>query len=95
MEGNAQGSGVESVDLGRVVTLQVRSSDGRQVLLLKMLETDTVGAVHEIIKQEREDGKSFELRTAFPNKAYDDMGQTLQEAGLAPNATLLLRQSAS
>jgi hypothetical protein len=33
----------------------------------------------------------YELRTAIPNRAYDDVTQTLRDAGLIPNATLMIR----
>jgi len=35
-------------------------------------------------------GRRFELRTAFPRKAYSDRSQTLEEAGLVPSATLFV-----
>jgi hypothetical protein len=83
------------LDMSKVVTLKVKFSDGKQVLLLKMLDTDTIDDVHQVIREQQQGGEkqTFQLRTAFPNKAYDDLGQTLQEAGLAPNATLLLKRS--
>lgn len=34
--------------------------------------------------------EDFEIRSAFPPAAYGDAGQTLQQAGLVPNAALLL-----
>ncbi len=33
----------------------------------------------------------YEVRTAVPSRAYTDMSQTLKDAGLTPNATLMLR----
>jgi hypothetical protein len=33
----------------------------------------------------------YEIRTAFPNRAYDDATQSLRDAGLTPNAALILR----
>ncbi len=33
----------------------------------------------------------YERRTAIPNKSYDDSAQTLRDAGLIPNATLMVR----
>lgn len=32
----------------------------------------------------------FEIRTAFPPATFADVAQTLQQAGLVPNAALLL-----
>ena len=34
---------------------------------------------------------TYEVRTAVPNRACTDLTQTLQDAGLTPNATLMLR----
>lgn len=71
--------------------LQVKSFDGQQTYLLKLPATDTIGALRRkiqglVLVQE------FEIRTAFPPVAYADDSQTLQDAGLAPSATLLLRK---
>ena len=37
-------------------------------------------------------GGGYELRTAFPARAYADDAQTLEGAGLVPNASLLLHR---
>ena len=34
----------------------------------------------------------FEIRNAYPPQTFDDDEMTLADAGLTPNATLLLRQ---
>jgi hypothetical protein len=34
---------------------------------------------------------SYEVRTAVPSRAYTDDAQTLLDAGLTPNATIMLR----
>jgi hypothetical protein len=36
-------------------------------------------------------GGDFTLRTAYPNRAYSDRSQSLEAAGLVPNAVLMLR----
>ena len=33
----------------------------------------------------------YEVRTAVPSRAYSDPSQTLKDAGLTPNATIMLR----
>ena len=38
---------------------------------------------------------AYEVRTAFPAKAYTDLGETLRSAGLVPNATVFLRALAT
>lgn len=35
---------------------------------------------------------SYDIISAFPQRNYDDEGQTLQSRGIVTNATLLLRQ---
>ena len=54
---------------------------------------DTVGelarAVARHLKISTDD---FELRTAFPNRSYTDVSESLEAAGLVPNATLMLRK---
>ena len=77
----------------QITTLRVRLEAGARPLLLKMRFADTVGelarAVSRHLKISVED---FELRTAFPNRAYTDMGEGLEAAGLVPNATIMLRK---
>jgi hypothetical protein len=76
-----------------MTTLQVRSEDGTQTLVLRMSESDTIGDVVRHVSQHRASGSSapFHLRTAFPAKEHRDTAQTLREAGLVPNATMMLR----
>lgn len=71
--------------------LQVKSFDGQQTFVIKLRATDTIGALRRrvqglVLIQE------FEIRTAFPPVVYADDAQTLQEAGLVPSATLILRK---
>ena len=40
-------------------------------------------------------GEEYVLRTAVPNRAYDDVTMTLREAGLIPTATLMVRPRTS
>ena len=39
----------------------------------------------------RAPGAPYEIRSAFPQRAYTDMEETLRAAGLTPNATLFMR----
>lgn len=76
------------------VTLRVKSEDGKQTLLLKMRPTDTIAEVRALVDAYRTYGsqeKPYELRSAFPAKAYTDLQSTLQAAGLAPASTLFVR----
>eukprot|EP00741_Cyanophora_paradoxa_P011620 tig00020563_g11227.t1 len=75
-----------------IATLRVKSDDGKRTFLLKLRADDTIGALREHLQRQRpKDAPDFEIRTAFPNQAYADPKQTLREAGLVPNAILVLR----
>jgi hypothetical protein len=74
-----------------VTTLQVRSDSGRQTLVVKLRYTDTVGDLLEYVERYRAKEGGFQLVTAFPRRAYTDPEQTLQDAGLVPNAKLMIR----
>merc|ERR1712196_647954 len=79
----------------QITTLQVRSDTGKQTLILKMRFGDTIGDVRrEIGKLAVAPDAGYQLRTAFPARVYDDDTETLQDAGLTPNATLLMRTTA-
>jgi DNA-binding HxlR family transcriptional regulator len=76
-----------------VATIQVRSPDTGQTLIVKLLTSDTVGDLKDVVARHlATDGLQFEMRTAFPSRAHRDVGQTLAEAGLAPSATVMLRR---
>jgi UBX domain-containing protein 11 len=82
---------VEGVDPAEVTTLQVRSDSGKQTLVVKLRGTDTVGDLKAYVDKYRSKQGDYDLVTAFPRRAYTDLSQTLQEAGLFPNAKLLIR----
>ena len=81
--------------------MQVKSEDGRQTFILKLQYDETIFALRKYIdthrtKLTKEQGKQaptgkYEIRSAFPARAYSDSKETLREAGLIPNATLFLR----
>mmetsp|Transcript_27606 Transcript_27606/g.60406 ORF Transcript_27606/g.60406 Transcript_27606/m.60406 type:complete len:406 (-) Transcript_27606:721-1938(-) len=85
----------------QIATLQVKSEDGSQTYIVKLQYTDTIAAVRKYLdahraKLAKDQGKpappsTYELRTAFPTRAYADLTETLQAAGLTPNATMFLR----
>eukprot|EP00798_Chlamydomonas_sp_ICE-L_P025153 gene25153-10784_t len=99
-EGGARAEGpTESIS-----TLQVKSGDGGQTYILKLKYEDSVGTLRQCIDAHRtklhaEDGRyrssSYEIRSAFPTKIYGEEKETLQAAGLVPNATLFLRAVAT
>lgn len=74
-----------------IATLQVKSDSGQATILLKMRYDDTIADVRKHINSHRTAATDYELRTAFPAKSYPDESQTLREAGLVPNAVLMIR----
>ena len=55
--------------------------------------TDTLGTVCAYVNDNRTDGSiPFNLMTTFPRKTYaaEDLGTSLQDAGLVPSAVLIL-----
>jgi len=79
----------------QLTSLQVKSSDGREVYHLKMWSNETIGAVMDVLREQVGTlgswGPGFLLRTAFPNKLHEDMSETLLSAGLVPNAVMMVR----
>ena len=62
-----------------------------KTLIVKLGYKDTVGDLAQHVDSEKVAPAKFELRTAFPNRAYTDMEETLEDAGLVPNASLNVR----
>ena len=59
-------------DANQIVNLRVRTETGKRNVIVKMLVTDRIAQVYEYILPyiESADGTHIELRTNFPNKAY-------------------------
>ncbi|XP_077006856.1 UBX domain-containing protein 11 isoform X2 [Tamandua tetradactyla] len=73
-------------------TLRIKSQNGEQTFLLMMRPEDTVGDVRALLAKARAvDAAACEIFSTFPPTVYDDNALTLQDAGLVPNAALLLR----
>merc|ERR1712151_330234 len=70
----------------QIVTLRVRTETGKRTIIIKLLRTDQMETVYDLISQYVEfPTKAYELRSKFPNKAYGEYdGSTLEELGLAP-----------
>jgi len=78
-----------------VTTLQVRVGGGAKKLVVKMFYHNTIKELTSHLEQHVDDAADTHvLRTAFPPKVYTDPSETLEHAGLVPNATLFY-QSAS
>ncbi|XP_036303650.1 UBX domain-containing protein 11 isoform X3 [Pipistrellus kuhlii] len=74
--------------------LRIKSENGEQAFLLMMQPEDTIRDVKALLAEARGmDPNAFEIFSAFPPKVYREDQLTLQEAGLVPNANLLLRPS--
>jgi hypothetical protein len=75
-----------------IVTLRIRTETGKRTLIVKLIKTDKIGRVYELVKPyvEFEDRK-FELRTKFPNRGFE-RGETkdLGELKLAPSSALVV-----
>ncbi|GAX86112.1 hypothetical protein CEUSTIGMA_g13524.t1 [Chlamydomonas eustigma] len=98
-------AGKAEVQRGRsgqeIATLQVKSEDGQQTFILKMQFDDSIYALRKCIdahrtKLAKEQNKPvpsshYEIRGAFPARAYTEAKETLRDAGLVPNATLFLK----
>ena len=82
-------------DGAQVTTLRVKRIGGAQTLVLKHRFDDTVADVRKCIDEHLADDLSapYDLRTAFPNKSYDDWSVTLRDAGLVPNAAMMMTRA--
>ncbi|XP_027763504.1 UBX domain-containing protein 11 isoform X2 [Empidonax traillii] len=76
-----------------VCTLRVRSESGEHTHLVRMLFTDTIGDLRQHLTHIRGgDSDSYEIISTFPKRLYTDNSRSLQECGLIPSASLLLRR---
>ncbi|NXK48500.1 UBX11 protein, partial [Chauna torquata] len=76
-----------------VCTLRIRSESGEQTYIVKMLFTETIGELRQHLAHARGgDSDSYEIISTFPQRVYADNSRSLQECGLIPNASLLLRR---
>lgn len=76
-----------------ITTLRIKMDDGFPSLLMKMRFGDTIGTALMLIAKERKSEGPFELRSAFPVRGYSEKNETLQDAGLIPNASLFIRST--
>ncbi|XP_014804099.1 PREDICTED: UBX domain-containing protein 11 [Calidris pugnax] len=76
-----------------VCTLRIKSESGEQTYIVKMLLTETIGDLRQHLTHARGgDSDSYEIISTFPQRVYADNSRSLQECGLVPNASLLLRR---
>ncbi|XP_009863053.1 PREDICTED: UBX domain-containing protein 11, partial [Apaloderma vittatum] len=76
-----------------VSTLRIKSESGEQTYIVKMLFTETIGDLRQHLTRARGgDSNSYEIISTFPQRVYAATSRSLQEGGLIPNASLLLRR---
>ncbi|XP_064327680.1 UBX domain-containing protein 11 [Phalacrocorax carbo] len=76
-----------------ICTLRIKSESGEQTYIIKMLFTETIGDLRQRLAHARGgDSNSYEIISTFPQRVYTDNSRSLQECGLIPNASLLLRR---
>ena len=84
----ASGGGAE------ISTLRIKTPDGGTVLELCLPYDSTVGELRAAVRGHLSSGgapvSAFTIRTSFPAREYDNDAETLREAGLIPNALLLM-----
>ena len=84
---------INSTAADQIVNLRIRSETGKRNIILKMLVTDKISKVYNLVTAYAESDK-FELRTNFPNKAYATQDtKNLKELGLAPSSVMIMRES--
>ncbi|XP_069827623.1 UBX domain-containing protein 11 [Dendropsophus ebraccatus] len=77
-----------------VCTLRIKSEAGDHTYKMRMLPTETIGDLRAYLSQHRAcDMSSCDIIRPFPHHVYDNNASTLEEAGLVPNALLLLRKN--
>ncbi|NXU29233.1 UBX11 protein, partial [Thalassarche chlororhynchos] len=76
-----------------ICALRIKSESGEQTYIVKMLFTETIGDLRQHLAHTRGgDSDSYEIISTFPQRVYTDNSRSLQECGLIPNASLLLRR---
>ncbi|XP_035418233.1 UBX domain-containing protein 11 isoform X3 [Cygnus atratus] len=76
-----------------ICTLRIKSESGEQTYIVRMLFTETIGELRQHLARARGgDSSSYEIISTFPQRVYADNSRSLQECGLIPRASLLLRR---
>mmetsp|Transcript_32415 Transcript_32415/g.62289 ORF Transcript_32415/g.62289 Transcript_32415/m.62289 type:complete len:151 (+) Transcript_32415:1785-2237(+) len=76
---------------GSSTTLRIKAEDGSSTYILKLSANNTIGDVRNYVDKHRGSTGSYEIRSSFPAKAYENNSQTLGDADLVPNAALFLK----
>ena len=64
---------------------------GPKPLTLVLPYVTTVGELRSLVEEAKDRPGEFEIRTAFPNRVYKDKEESLEDAGLVPNASVNVR----
>jgi len=83
---------VDAVDKSEVVTLRIRSETGKRTIIIRVLRSDQMQKIYDMVLPYIEHTqKAFELRSNFPNRAYERKDKkSLEELGLAPSSALVI-----
>ncbi|XP_014746066.1 PREDICTED: UBX domain-containing protein 11 [Sturnus vulgaris] len=74
-------------------SLRVRSESGEHTYELRLLLSATIGDLRQHLAHIRGgNSDSYEIISTFPQRVYTDNSRSLQECGLVPSASLLLRR---
>ncbi|XP_074411611.1 UBX domain-containing protein 11 isoform X3 [Zonotrichia albicollis] len=87
-----RGRAAEQAGAPELCRLRVRSESGEQTYELRMLLTDTIGDLRRLLAHLRGGNSDYEILSTFPQRVYTDSSRSLQECGLVPRASLLLRR---
>lgn len=94
--GNELAAGSSHAD-ARVAELHVRTESGAETLELRLRYDHTIRDLRSAIDRHRRNAgpsasvsRQYELRTAVPRRAYEDLDETLEAAGLVPRARLII-----
>ncbi|KAL2296124.1 hypothetical protein Nmel_017660, partial [Mimus melanotis] len=75
-------------------SLRIRSESGERTYELRMLLSATIGDLRQHLAHIRGgNSDSYEIISTFPQRVYTDNSRSLQECGLVPSASLLLRRT--
>mmetsp|Transcript_21636 Transcript_21636/g.43213 ORF Transcript_21636/g.43213 Transcript_21636/m.43213 type:complete len:628 (+) Transcript_21636:77-1960(+) len=80
----------KSAESSQTTTLKVKGCSSKPLTFTLGYDA-TVGRLRSLIEAAKDRPGEFEIRTAFPNRVYEDESATLEEAGLVPNASLNVR----
>jgi hypothetical protein len=84
---------VAATETTDIVNLRIRTETGKRNIILKLLISDKMSKVYDLVTPYSE-GDKFELRTNFPNKAYAlNETKNLKECGLAPSSVMIMREA--